>query len=627
MLFELIELLPISFGAITFSYIIGKFLFNWEESSLSVNKSFSFFLNTLSGLTFIISAYSIVVCKGLTVNVFSFLGLIILLIRNKHPKFSFKGFDKKELISVLCLNFFVVILYGFYLVEREINIDLSYYGKISYYIAHRGVENYFHFFNDKKPEFVGLTAYHYYEFWLAGIINVVTGKLAMIALRYLSYPILITVVVYGIYSIISFFITGSRVILLVFIIVLCFLPTHKFINLPNTAWTMYADLRHNNFITYYLFTLPIFVCIILNNYRNFFPFSLLLISTSITIIPPFAAGLSLFLVFKWMNKSLNKQLAYEIVYVLLSILFMFLFYKTGGTHVNILVNVPLSEVLKKTLGIWKAVVSVMFFTILPVLFVCITGWLVRSKLITEGILKSNVTDLLVFVFAVAFSGVVLYQSVFSLINSYQLSYYGYAITGLLSVVLFTLILYKYSPLNWFPYTCILLILCSLFFSRSFFDFRNDPSLADRNFRLQGASYSFKNSMVDYLKKYPDSKGSFMVNKDEMYHIGPITREDMWFQEGQYIGYLTDKCNLYSITYKNALLSDSNGSYIFDKVKQWIKVFPDYCNDSVPINFLKNKEFDYVMVFNSNPICKDPAYNAIIDSLGRNALITRKENKH
>ncbi len=166
----------------------------------------NWFTAFIVGLLSVISLYAIVVAKGITINVLILPLVVGLLLCHKRmptandgvaaEKTGYRQFLEVGLIALLC----VIVLHLFPESEYK-QADSFFYLKIAESLNATGQENINHYYNQYNASFHGAEPYHYFELWItAFIIRFTEGFMPSIqAERFITYGVLLTGLVYGIY--------------------------------------------------------------------------------------------------------------------------------------------------------------------------------------------------------------------------------------------------------------------------------------------------------------------------------------------------------------------------------------------------------------------------------------------
>ena len=244
--YSLFQLLAFSGLALLFFAIclfVGLCLFNLKLANLKK----TYFLNSFLGFFVLVCIYSFIQASYKTINVLPFIALIYLFFKHR-KKLEFKSIEWKELFPVLYIFPITFILYGCYNLPNSIENDVRFYARIVSELALFKQENVYHFYNNFRPDFNGVMPYHYTDMWFASLFNVLFGIKSIIALKYVSYPFLISSISYGVLG----FIKGNSFFYFLLFLFLSSFPFY-IVSIFKSGFVVYTDfwLRPNYIIYYY----------------------------------------------------------------------------------------------------------------------------------------------------------------------------------------------------------------------------------------------------------------------------------------------------------------------------------------------------------------------------------------
>lgn len=241
-------------------YIILIFLiFSIQFISIrEVNSSFEYFLKTLIIISLSISIFAIYETNGLTLY-WSFVLITGYLIFKK--KIFINQFSFKKLIYDLSYIFYTIPIlilqfkFNYNFSKSDIKIpsdDIIIYAGYSKQIVEFGQENKYALFSHFYPKlFYGLNPYHFYEIWLNALVAKTNNYSSIYNLIFLTYPLLIWIVLIGLISILDAFKinkTQSRIFVILFLFIgPLYYQTYEFL------------FNDGNFVSYSVFTIPGFV--------------------------------------------------------------------------------------------------------------------------------------------------------------------------------------------------------------------------------------------------------------------------------------------------------------------------------------------------------------------------------
>lgn len=565
------------------SLLLGLFLFN-----VKLNNSIkTYFVNSLLGLFTIISLYSFVIVGIKTINLLSFIVLVYLFILNTE-KFKIQKIEVSSLLPVLYIFPIVFFLYGSFSLPTSIENDVRYYAKIAYSLGEFKQENLYHFYNSYETGFNGLMPYHYTEMWLTSLFNILFNIKSIIAIKYITYPFLISCISFGVLG----FVNNKRFLYFILFICLSLLPFHL-VSVFGSGFTVYTSFwLRPNFIVYYFMLLPLFYFIIEKKWELLFLISIIASSTSVVLIPALFGSLFLLSVFLVYKKEITKKEFINLNFLLLvSVVIMAILFIVFAPALNLLANQSFVQIIKESLSVWKAVI----YSIVTISIEC--GFLVFVAFVLNKYLvkKEAFNLILCIVLLQIIIGVVFFQMLNQLDNSYQFPYVAFSAGGFILIIAIILAVDNLKN-SYLKYAFFLLLISIGFYSsQKSFDFKSmSDSLENKNLLKNNVSPEWITNVKVYLKNHENAKGGFMLSKSDLKEISPKSRNCVTNQMGSFIAYITDNCNLPSLNCKDTLLSDKNNvnKKSFLKTESWIRIFPNYTAICDVNEYLKKNEFNY-----------------------------------
>ncbi len=186
-------------------YIIGSFVINFINLNDILKKKEIFFIKILIGLISLTTIFAIINSKGLTIliwliPIFSF---AYFASGNKLKKFKFNSLflDLKYMIFFISivLLFSCFFLYILFKTKEIIPNDFLFYGSIADYLNIYGIENYNLNIYDTK----GVKLYHYFNEWSSAFFSRIFGLPGSVALVYVYFPLVMSVLFIGIYALVN----------------------------------------------------------------------------------------------------------------------------------------------------------------------------------------------------------------------------------------------------------------------------------------------------------------------------------------------------------------------------------------------------------------------------------------
>ena len=188
---------------LTFFYFIGHILFYFFRNYFSLNGTYlNCFAKIIFGLVVFITFYSIIITRGITVNLCFLLIFAMLFYEIKknrvpshlslHTKDIFKW---KNIFEFLIIAFLLCGWESIFLLNNHPfpfvmpHFDHTDYSTISQFLNLTGEENAFRESNIYDGAFKGLIPYHYFELWLNAAVAKYFGLLYASSLLLVVYPL------------------------------------------------------------------------------------------------------------------------------------------------------------------------------------------------------------------------------------------------------------------------------------------------------------------------------------------------------------------------------------------------------------------------------------------------------
>lgn len=593
------------------SCFIGTMLLN-IDSRTPARKAF---YNTVAGALLIISLYSCVVTGFRTINTCTLAVLIYLGFFNK-SFFNYKAFSIKELMPFLYILPVIFVLCGIYIFPVSMQTDVKFYSKIITNFPKQGIENIYHYYNNYNAGFRGMTPYHYTEFWFASFFSVTTKSLSVFSLRYFAYPLLISLAGYGILAITD---KNKFLVFCLFVGATVF-SLGGLISIINTGWDIQTSFwLRPNFITYYLIFVLMYNTILDENPKLMYAFLSIGMTFSFVITVLIFISMCVVNAVKWLSKEYTfKQVLMNMACPFLVFVSLFAFYRFFGPALNLTVEFSLGELIKNSLGIYKAVIGTSFILIAEASLVPLVFWFVSRRYSQS----KEENSILIFIFTLIIVGVLMFQFLVKLDNAYQFANFAYVGVGFL----FLLLLIRAMNLITRPAFKIVIAvaLCFSFFYSHPGVFRPQimlQSFEKANIDAEEASDEWTAGVKQYLMEHPNAKGAFLFSSQNLMNYPSKARHCLTIQVGSHISFLTDNSNLPCITCKDTLLYDYNESRKDEFVKQlqWIESFPNYTTECDPEKYLSSGKFDYFICHLDYPI-KDKSLKIIPDTRKKLKLV-------
>jgi|GEM_PF-2666082 len=584
--YSIIQLLTFStIGLVLFTVCLlsGLLLYNVKLN----NNVKTYFFNSFLGFFTIICLYSYSIVGLKTINLLSGIVLAYLCFKNNN-RFKFDKLNYKDLAPILYIFPVVFILFGCSSYPTSIEHDVQFYSKVAYSLREFKQENSYHFYNQYSVAFHGIMPYHYCEMWITSLLTLIFKVKSIIAIKYITYPFLISCTAFGVLG----FVEKNRMLYFILFILLSTLPVYM-VSIFNNGFTVYTDFwLRPNFIIYYFSLLALFFILIEKKWIMMNLITVIIGTTSFIIIPSLYGSIFLFSLFLMYKKVFNKRM-----FILLnSILFaagilMIILFSVFSPKANLLVSNSFVEIIFKSLSIWKAVLYTIVTLILETFFIIFICVLLNKYMIKNNGLK-NIFLLVAFQLII---GIVLFQAVNQLDNSYQFPYLAFSAVGFILIITILLILQNIKNRGLkYGFLCFIFGIC-LYMSQSFFNFNNLlNSLENQNLTQNNVSSDWLKRVDRYLGENKNAKGGFVLCKKDLPNVHPKARQCLVVQTGSFISYITDNCNLPNLTCKDTLLYDKSveNKDEFIKIESWINIFSKYMTTCDVNEFIRNGEIDY-----------------------------------
>jgi len=616
--YSIIQLLTFSGIALllfAISLLLGLLFYNIKLN----NTIKTYFLNSFLGIFTIVCLYSYTIVGFKTINLLSGIVLAYLCFKN-NSRFKFDKLNVKELAHILYIFPIVFILYGCYTLPLSIEYDVRYYSKIAYSFREFKQENFYHFYNQYNGFFYGTTPYHYFEMWLTSLITLPFSIKSIIALKYITYPFFISSISFGVLGLIK----SNKFFWFLIFICLSMLPLYV-ISIFGSGFPVYTDFWiRPNFVSYYYILLPIFYFIIERKWVYLYLTVIIGCTVSVMIIPCLFGGVFLLSVVLVYKKAVMKKEFFSLNLLLLTTcLFIFSLFILFSPVINLVVNHPFKELLFQSLAIWKAVLHSIVTISIECSVLIIVAFLIGKYVIKTDKLK----NVIFFVLVQVILGVVLFQTLNKLDNSYQFPYFAYSASGFLFIISILLFLDYFQNKLAKLSMAGLIVITNLYTSYSSFNFLSliTNSLEERNLAQNSVSNDWIKNVTNYLNNNKKSKGGFVLSKVDLKDLGPKSRSCITLQSGSFISYLTDNCNLPNLTCKDTLLSDKNdeNKEAFEKVEKWMEAFPMYTNECDINEYISNSKIDY-FICSKNVLNIDTSLvNIISDKKSKYLFVSKK----
>jgi len=175
MIYFLVFIIALNFFYAFGAFVLNVFFHNYLKDE--ENQWIKTFINLFAGIFASVFIYSVIMTKGITVNILTIIPLCFILYRYP-PSLNFKGLRGRSFfnyrINLIAIPVFLIqlvfVLEGFRSLRLDFYPDIDYYAGVSYFI-NMGFENTYKALNTVC--FDGLTIrtpYHYQELWISALL-------------------------------------------------------------------------------------------------------------------------------------------------------------------------------------------------------------------------------------------------------------------------------------------------------------------------------------------------------------------------------------------------------------------------------------------------------------------------
>jgi hypothetical protein len=569
----------ISFVVIVGLNIVGK-PFTAALFSLSEERPhYNFFLECVMGLTTLVTVYSCIYTRCVTINLGFGILFAFLFFANKNYinyfnnlKLRFISVDYRIWMHISLLCLLISFLNVIYPLAESIGNDVLFYAKIGENLARFGRENMFHEYNGVVGEFRGTSPYHYFDLWLGSILFKCFGNYFtnVIIFKYIGYTILKVTAICGLLSLIENF---KKKIFITDVLIVVALSTFNFLYLTELGgndWILYHDMwLRPNIAVYIIFLALCFNSLLLKNFRNAILFALFLPIASTVTAPAVFLGMILLIICLLMFREIKRKEAFLLVIpVLIMAIFAMLFYKYTAVDAKVLSadNRSFMQMLGYSASIYKAVIFFLVTLSLRTIFMLLFPCILLILLLKNG--KALIVEnkyLLLGALCIALSGITVFQLFPFVDNTYQFPYVGYAACFILALLL----LYRLTLSIQFARSKVIVFIFSAAFvlfnimrirHNLDFEFRT-KSVTELELKRVGAEDGFIQKLEKYFSRKDISSGGFIFAETDIRDIYPGMRHSLTYQLGNYLAYLRSDLFLVSLTSPEVLYG---GGFINDK---------------------------------------------------------------
>jgi len=618
----------IFFGKLFFCYLLIFYVGNILCNIFSFNSENAFkstFLRLFSGLFFLVTAFSSVITKGITINTgIIFLSLLFILRVKPTLKFNKSVFgislgNIKILLNGLfpLVLFFVWRFYTLYNAQGEfpvvINMDSLKHVIRASFLLTTGIESVN--VNYIVPP-TGVDPYHYFEAWLIGLLGTLTRENFWVAEQLYAFPLVSATIVIGFWALISrwkpsVLLYGISVFVVLFSGFYC-------AQTENIKFLRYSQgFSFNAFDEWKGFVVSIAYLVSILSFNLFFSsahkrWSLLVLLflpfVSITLAPAILSVVTVTIFFgAFFHKKYNIDIKYsDLIYPIIVAAYIFLFYKifeVKDVYINkpdplASLNVLSSASLIRTritIIVEKVIQGLVLYA--PFVAVFILVLLSRFKQKINWKRHENFIQLLGFLLILLSISMFFWQVFYNSFGSSQFLFY--TAMPFLNIAIFLSAVYAciYFPTLWQRGLVILLIV----FSGMFFVYRSYEIHIDGKaswFDKYSSEYitEVRSGLMGLEKRYGlkiDDKKEFVKYNDMHHLVGPFLSG--YFNDSYMISYTM------ASMYLNNEFPSSEATMLLPKAPLVV-----YCNklikdgtfvdiDSATEKLIEEEKFSFIFV--------------------------------
>lgn len=514
-----------------FAIIGNLFLrkFGTEHSSFVTSFYGQLFNSFFCGLLIVIFFYSVIVTKGLTVNLLVLPVFYYLFIGNHTEKMikdteRLKG-QQMPFLEVGFISLLVIIILHVFPQSEYKQADSFFYLKIAESLNATGQENISHYFNLYNNSFHGMEPYHYFEIWITALIIRCTESFypSVNIERYVTQAIILTAVIAGLYYLAEGVLKKKiNIAKKIFCWSLLFiLPNFIFFS-PSLYNIFISDFEGNilerpNFRIIYLILIPVILKLYNNNPIRGQITYLLLFACIVSfkcaaVILPSMLVYNVYsaLILKRKEASFNWLHLTVFCLLLAGIYFLFSvnkipgFYQTNGTTF-------LMQVLKG----WKFII---YSTIMSVFYVLLLAVILLLPLIIKYkndliiAVKESVKKFKLLLL-IAAAGLIMARVLYLKDNAYQFLFITHIIVTIFIWLVYLLVLLKNNKQSSYLFSAVFLSI--FWFIKPLVSNQKFVNIFDQNgnFVYEGKKYSqeYLNKVMGYFKEQKNSVGGYLAD--------------------------------------------------------------------------------------------------------------------
>ncbi len=546
------------------------------------------FIGGLLILITIVSVYSIYYTKFVTIYIFvlplsGFLFFSLLKYRSfKKTKSQLKEYAAliTSVLTATVSIYFIQLLFPY---PESISNDILFYTKIAENLSLSGNENTFQHFNNQSEYFTGTFPYHYFELWISNMLfKIFPSVSTAVVLKYITYPLLKTASIWGLWSLLKDR-NKQQLYLIPIIALITTLPLNQLTDLGGNSWSIITDIWiRPNFISYFLFLVPLLYFLIEEKYELLIAWLLFLPLVSTTTAPAVYSSLIVIVGFmRWKNLLTTNQAIKWIILIVISAIGIILFYSFTSANLSSAAAAPqgINSYFLTLQKLWKAILFMSITLSLRVaFFVAIligSAYFIWQK---KDNRKHSFFQFALIACLLSFTGIIVFQLVPTVDNTYQFPYVGYAALHLLTIY-FLITIFNSEKSRSFKLRVIVPVLIwitvYLFQTTDPFVFKSS-STVNYNLSKKGYSQNAISRLTNFFNEHPNAQGAYYITPESLSTIPPKKRHALTFQPGNEISFLTNYGTLLPVTPDSVLYADFNNEpEVHAKAKSFNRRIPGY----------------------------------------------------
>ena len=430
----MLDLLLLGLLAVPFAMLF-ILIGGWINVKITGSNDVAFFKQTffslLMGTFFTVSLYAVIMTYGKTIFIIPLLVILYLVWKGRKNEFIFdKKYFLKSILVFTVGTLIISLLNGIMNQSKGIDTDLLFYSGIVDSIQSHQTENFYTYFNSEAA-IGGAMPYHYFEFYLASLINILASKMApwstAILLKYSCYTLLKVTVFIGWTGLMESFEVKKKWLFGMGLLV-PLLGYLTYFNVFVSDWSMFHNMwQRPNFIPYFMGIIFFFIAWKDGTMKYIVMAILFLASASSVLVPFLFLSSSAFCsasltILKPSNRKENLKLAGLLV---LYVVFIAAFYIVFAQGLKSSSPLTIDTIIAKISAMYRAIIGQSLKLMLATISFGLLSFLI---LLSVRKLKETYNKLLAFILMavlIACSGIICFQLFSFVDNMYQLPYIGY----------------------------------------------------------------------------------------------------------------------------------------------------------------------------------------------------------